>query len=149
MDMVHENHQECPTLPANDEQLISFLKANHSKAVQKLKLEQAPYPFTEYWGAMQKMIIGRHHMKDIHTPSEGSTYLKIMNDTLMLRESILEGYYRHRQEFASVVQATAKRIKVDNAVVLMAFNYGTIVLFLNWLCSCQKANIDVSNLLRR
>lgn len=143
-----EVHHECPSpFPSNEKQLIDFLKTNHSGVVQKLKLEQAPYPFTEYWAEMQKAVLGRHFLKDIHTPREGSKYEKVMNSSLMERENILEGYYRHRSEFASVVQSTAHRIKVNNTVVLMAFNYGTMVLFFNWLCSCRQANIDVSNVL--
>jgi len=42
---------------------------------------------------------------------------------------------------------TTQSQTVDNTVVLMTFNYGSIVLFFNWLCSVRRAKIQVSNLM--
>lgn len=121
----------------------SVLSQKFPSEVMKLKLEQAPFAYTKFWSEMHDMVRKRHGIDSLRSDH----YEETLRLALTEREGILEEYYKSRSEVIPTIQKTVESIKKDNAIILMAFNYGSIVLFYNWVCSCKKANISISNLL--
>jgi hypothetical protein len=140
---------ELLNLSGDDESAEKALRKSHPELVRTIEEAWAPYNYAKIWGDRQIVTKEIHGIQGKFRQQEGKQdrYAGDLLKGMKQRDDMAERYLKHRHDKFPALYERLRGISRDNTVILMAFNYGEVNIFANWLCSCKRSNIDVSHLL--